>query len=645
MAYKALLLLMMAYCCSFNTLAKEAALLPVDYFSKLPNYNSLKLSPDGKHYAVTVPKGSSSSLVIVERTSMKPLKAFGHGDKKYIGRYYWVNNERLVYTLSYDVKGYARKGSRGEIFATNIDGSKRFQLFGYQNSKSKNIKKRAMDASGRIVHLLPQDPKHIIVKVRKWGHDLDTPDRLYKLNVYNQKRSLITKFPLGNIDVVMNKQGDPVYASGRDRAGEKHRYWYRENKWKTLPEKQNLAQYDVESTNADGSILYMTRALNNKTRGLFKYDIQNGKATLLFNHPTLDIFSFIRVPGEDEVVGVELMEQGVSYHYFDKEHPYSALHHQVASAFPEQDITFHANSMADSEMIIEVNSDQVSGDFYLFERAKGALSYVLSSRAWLDPNLMRKREFIQFTSRDGVTIYGYLTLPNGANKETPLVVDVHGGPYGVQDDWYFDANAQFLAHHGYAVLQVNFRGSGGYGKHYEKTAYRKRSSMIQHDIIDGTRWALQRNDISDDKVCIMGGSFGGYSAVMAPSIAPDLYKCAIAFAGPYDLNFQMQEADYMSIDSVSHSAIEKYGQGEKMLTAQSPITHIGKLKIPVFIQHGGKDKRVPSGHAYILRKAFEQSGHAYQWLFKADEGHGFAGEANRKELFEKNLAFLAKYLH
>lgn len=630
--------------CLASAQANENQPLPTEYFSKLPQYDSLRLSPNGKHYAVTVPKGNSTSLVIVERATMKPLKAFGHGTRKHVSRFYWVNDERLVYTVSYEQLGRARRVSKGEVFATNIDGKKHIQLFGRSEMRSKNNKKRALDASARIVHILPQDPKHILVNVRKWGHDLDTPDRLYKLNIYTQKRSLVTRMPLGNITVVMDKLGQPVFAKGKDRDGKKHNYWFRDGQWQELNKDHKIKGYTVKSTNAKGSVLYLTKSLNSGTRSLFEYDIASGKMSLLFNHPTLDINNFIRVPGQGEIIGVELMEQGISYQYFDKQHPFSQLHRQVASTFPDKDISFYANSMADNEIIVKVKSDKNPGDFYLFDREKSAINYVLSSKPWIDPKLMNERDFVQFKSRDGETIYGYLTLPKNASKDTPLVVDVHGGPYGVQDKWYFASNAQFLASRGYAVLQVNFRGSGGYGKRYEQVAYRKRSTMIQHDIIDGTRWAMARPDISNEKACIMGGSFGGYSAVMAPSVAPDLYKCSIAFAGAYDLNYQIKEADYMSVDSVSHSAVRKYGKGKKMLTEQSPITHIAKIKIPVFIQHGGKDRRVPPEHAKILRKAFDKSGQSYEWLFKADEGHGFVDEANRKELFEKNLAFLDKYL-
>ena len=161
------------------------------------------------------------------------------------------------------------------------------------------------------------------------------------------------------------------------------------------------------------------------------------------------------------------------------------------------------------------------------------------------------------------------------------MVYVHGGPYGIKDKWQYDSEPQMLAHYGYAVLQVNFRGSDGYGEHYREVAHQKMGSMIQYDIIDGTKWALNLDSIDNSKVCIAGGSFGGYSSLMAPLIEPDLYKCAIPMFGPYDLVLQNKDADYIkSSSSVTIGAKKVYGEDEKIWHEQSPMTYIEKLKTP-----------------------------------------------------------------
>ena len=205
-------------------------------------------------------------------------------------------------------------------------------------------------------------------------------------------------------------------------------------------------------------------------------------------------------------------------------------------------------------------------------------------------------------------------------------------------------NAQFFANNGYAVLQINFRGSGGYGKSYELDAYQKRSTLIQYDIIDGTRWAQQLEAIDNTKVCIIGGSFGGYSALMAPLIEPLLYKCSISRYGPYDLVYQMNHADYMHKDSVSVGAKKKYGDNEVHWQKASPLTYIDKLKTPLFIVTGGRDTRVPPQSAWNLKEALDERDISYQWLFKEKEGHGFRNPKNKLELYQKSLAFINLHL-
>lgn len=201
-----------------------------------------------------------------------------------------------------------------------------------------------------------------------------------------------------------------------------------------------------------------------------------------------------------------------------------------------------------------------------------------------------------------------------------------------------------LANNGYAVMQVNFRGSGGYGLIYEEVAYQKRHSLIQQDIIDGTLYAQSRPEIAKNKACIMGTSFGGYSAVMAPTIKQDLFKCSITIAGPYNLVTQYEEADYSSIDSTRSLAAIMYGSDKTLLSAQSPINHLDKFNIPVLIVHGGKDERVPPEQAFELKAALDKANKPYQWLYKKSEGHGFYNEKNRMELYQQSLEFLAKHL-
>jgi len=615
------------------------------FFAKQALFKNLSMSPDGKYIAAIVPKPYTSNLVIIERATRKPIQAFGFGHKKHIGKFRWLSNNRVLYTKSYETDDSESKGSYGEIFASNIDGSKKIQLFGYTDEKSKLRSKRGLRASASILSVLPDDPNHILVKSRKWGNDSDEPTKLFKINIFNKKRKLITTTPHGNMTIVVDNNGHPIIASAKDRKGQKKKYWFIEGEWQLINDNDPINDYYPYSRNRDASVLYLTKKTGpKKTTGLYAYDRKTTKITLIFNDPNFDIDSYIREPGSGVIVGVKTMTDKVNYHFFDGNNDFVKLFKRLAATFPNHDVSVSATSLNDKLYRIAIRSDRTPLDFYLYEPEKQSVNYLASAKEWFTEKDMLPQKFISFKARDGETIYGYLTLPKNSNKPLPLVVNVHGGPYGVQDSWHFDNEAQFFANQGYAVLQVNYRGSGGYGKVYEKSAYLKRSTLIQQDIVDGTKWAMGLPNISDNRACIVGGSFGGYSAIMSPILEPDLYQCSISRYGPYDLVYQMNNADYMSVDSVSVGAMEKYGDNEAFWKKESPLTYIDQFNIPVLIVTGGKDERVPPESAWRLKAALDDANKPYQWLYKEKEGHGFINPENKKELYLRSIEFLDKHL-
>ncbi|NVK23054.1 MAG: S9 family peptidase [Kangiellaceae bacterium] len=256
---------------------------------------------------------------------------------------------------------------------------------------------------------------------------------------------------------------------------------------------------------------------------------------------------------------------------------------------------------------------------------------------------MASKEPIQFKSRDGATIYGYLTKPNLGKEKYPLIVVVHGGPFGPRDSWFFDLDAQVFANAGYAVLQVNYRGSGGFGAKYKEVAYLKLHTMIMNDIKDGTRWAMSQKDI-DNKACVYGWSFGGYAAARLSIFGDGLFKCAIAAAGVFDEEYQNTTADYSSSKRLQRSVAQQYGDDPKLWREQSPITYANQVNIPILIIHGGKDTRVPPKQAERFKDTLEKYGKTVEWLYKKEEPHGFLKHENLVEMYQKSIAFFDRYL-
>ena len=598
-----------------------------------------------------MPQKDRTVLAIFDRETLKPTYVYRFPEENHVDEFHWVNNERLVFTRLFRDNSQEQLVTNGQIYAGNFDGSKSDIIFGWSAGMDKSgshrmRKNKGPDRSfGDILHTLPSDPDHIVISARHMDNKYDSPVRILKLNVYSGKKSVITRTPFGNMWVKLDNSGKPVFANGTDPRGVKRSYFYQDRDWVEIDKTSALHNYYPISINNAGDKLYMVSHLDGKTDALYQYDFKTKEIKLIFNHPVSDIHAYIREPSTNIVVGAEVMPDAFEYHYFEPENEYAKLHMALAHALNGRDITITSRTKDLSEMIVLVQSDKNPGDFYLFNNKKKSLQYMMSRKQWLDPNLMAERKPIKFKARDGVDIYGYLTLPTNTKTKVPLITYVHGGPYGVNDSWFFDSTAQLLANNGFAVLQVNYRGSGGYGLAYENIAYRKRHSLIQHDIIDGTKWALTQPEIAS-KACIMGWSFGGYSALMSPLIEPELFKCSIAAAGVYDAVLQEEEADYSRISSVSEGeAAKKYGKNEELLKKESPITYIDNLKTPILIVHGGKDKRVPPEQAYLLKEALDERNMPYEWLFKEKEGHGFFNEENEIAFYKKSLEFLNKHLN
>ena len=229
-------------------------------------------------------------------------------------------------------------------------------------------------------------------------------------------------------------------------------------------------------------------------------------------------------------------------------------------AFPGSNVRITSTTADGSLAIVFVDSDVNPGDYYLFDTKTMRAEFLRATRTWIDPRQMRPRKPIEVTARDGVKLHGYLTQPAGTGPQ-PLVVLPHGGPHGIRDTWEFDWEAQLLASRGYAVLQINFRGSAGYGMDFETAGYRQWGAGMQDDVTDATRWAIEQKVTEPNRICIFGGSYGAFAALMGAAREPDLYRCAVGYAGIYDLELMLSSADIP--ESRSRPGLSGQGSGER----------------------------------------------------------------------------------
>jgi dipeptidyl aminopeptidase/acylaminoacyl peptidase len=233
---------------------------------------------------------------------------------------------------------------------------------------------------------------------------------------------------------------------------------------------------------------------------------------------------------------------------------------------------------------------------------------------------------------------------HAAGARLPMVLLPHGGPHDVADEWFFDPDAQFLASRGYAVLQVNFRGSNGRGLSFRHAGYRQWGGKIQDDLVDGVRWAIGQGEVDAKRICVYGASFGGYSALMLAAREPGMFRCAVGYAGVYDLNQMASTGEAKASKRLRATLARTIGTDKAELDRYSPAMQAERITIPVLLVHGGKDKRAPLAQAEAMRAALVKAGHPPEWLVAPNEGHGFYDTRNVTEFYQRLEAFLARHL-
>jgi dipeptidyl aminopeptidase/acylaminoacyl peptidase len=296
--------------------------------------------------------------------------------------------------------------------------------------------------------------------------------------------------------------------------------------------------------------------------------------------------------------------------------------------------------------VVSVSSDSNPGELYLYDRETGKARFLMQGREWLDAKVMASVEPFNFKSRDGLTIHGYLTIPHGSDgKNMPLILNPHGGPQGPRDNWGFNWETQLLASRGYAVMQVNYRGSGGFGKGFLDRAYGQWHEGIMNDLIDAVNWGIAQGKIDKDRICIYGGSFGGYASLMAPVKAPGMFKCAFGYVGLYDAQIQMKLSDTSKRDSGMRYLKRAFGATRAEQDAMSPITHAEKLDLPIYLAAGARDPRCPPEHTEAMYAALENAGNKPEgMIIQTGEMHGFYGVEAREKLYTEMLAFFERHI-
>jgi dipeptidyl aminopeptidase/acylaminoacyl peptidase len=635
-----------------------AGAIPVEDFSRPALISQAELSPDGEYVAFLREEQGRTKLFLSDlkqRTLSKvePADAKGTFASKNIKEFRWVSDQRLAFTtIIWDhfmvgVSAMDRNGRRWKtISGVEAKTPNEDRLFAWT-----------------IIHDFA-DPDQSILMLDE--HEARGERRLYPDVV---KVSTLT----GHYTTVAKNPGT-VVGWGADQAGcvrvgitrkdLEYGTVYRERvdmPWRSFPPLgANRGWIRPLGFDESNQTLYIAALSPTQRWAVYPYDPTNGTlGNPTIEEPDYDIFpkppwpamggtSLVRLvfsqkaPG---VAGVYYVAEKPRVRWFDAEG--AALQRVIDGALPDTFNLLTSRSCDGNRLLVLAYSDRDPGTYFLFDRLDNSLTLVGTRMGWIKPDRMAPMNPIQYQARDGLVIHGYVTYPPGMPMQnSPLVVMPHGGP-GIRDVWRFDPLVQMLASRGYAVLQVNFRGSTGYGEKFYEQGRREVGRAIQDDIEDGTRWAIAQGLADPKRIAIVGGSYGGYSALFALGHNPDLYRCGISVSGVTDwlkLYENFSEPEHRFAQEYWTEQIGDATKDESFLRSISPVNFADKITAPVLLIQGKEDGIVPPAQARAMLAALERAGRKPQALFLAEEGHEIRSRTARLEEFERIEAFLAKNL-
>lgn len=622
----------------------------VALLSQNPTYTNVQISPDGRFISAVININNKTALGIIERKNFKMVNAIRFPGREEIGGYFWANNERLVIKMAEIMPWKQQPSYYGELFAINWDSSKASVIYGYRAGEMQTgshiKKKEATKGWAEIVSVMPDNEEQILIASKAWSEGRDRLAELMLLDIYTGKMRKVGHSPVPYADFIADQDGALKLTVGIDSKGFRQLYRYNgKNKgWSQVPESNFGNSFTAIGLDETGDSVYVLDDYGQDKTGLFKLNLTDFSYKEIFTDKNVDIAHFEHTKNDNRVFALKLDDGLPTYVLLSDKYAEAQVFKDLLATFPGNALTITSKTSNEQFWVVAIYSDINAGSYFLFDKKNSSMTKLFDSMPALAKAELATTDAISFKSFDDTQIHGYFTAGKGNSANKPLIVNVHGGPYEERDSWGFNREVQLLATAGYSVLQLNYRGSGGYGLQHQVAGNQQWGDAIQQDIIAGTRWAIEGGKAKAGNVCIMGTSFGGYSAVQSAVLAPDLYKCAVAVAGVYDLTLMKEEGDIPELAYGEAHLDFVLGKDEAQLQHFSPVNHVEKLQAALFIAHGKKDKRAPLEHATRLKAALDKAGKKYQWLQFNDETHGFYSPENRSVYYQQLLDFVGQHL-
>lgn len=607
-----------------------------DYFAR-PKQSTFRFSPDGKYFSYREKDENAKNHVYVKNTITDEVKKVIEETEELVRGYGWANNNRLIYVK--DQGG----DENYQLFAVNVDGSNQRALTPFDGVRV-NISAIMRDVPEEMIIEMNKDnpqvfePYRINIETGEMVKLYENKDATNPIAGYNFDKD-------GNLRAYTQQQNGTEYVLYyRTREDAPFKEIVKTN-WK---DQFSISGFDYNSDNPHQA--YVMSNLKNNTLEILLYDLKENKTVKkVFKDETYDASGISRSRKRNYEVDYYSYE-GEKDVIIPVSETYKNLHSKFEKQFGDKSFSIASATDEEDKFLIYVYSDKLYGSYFLYDNTKDEFKKLMDLMPQLKEEDMAEMRPIKFKSRDGLTLHGYITIPNkaAAGKKTPMIVNPHGGPYGPRDSWSFNPETQLFASRGYATLQINYRGSGGYGKEFYLAGCKQIGRKMLDDLEDGVAYVKEQGWIDEDRIAIYGGSYGGLATLGSLVKTPDLYTCGVDYVGVSNLfTFYKSFPPYWKpyLAQVFEQWYNPENEEEAaIMKAVSPALNVEKITKPLFVVQGANDPRVNIDESDQVVSNLRARGVDVPYMVKYNEGHGFGHEENRIELYTAMLGFFSKYL-
>ena len=601
----------------------RSKLIPLRDFFRNPERSGFQVSPDGNSISFMQPYQNRMNVFVRPRAGGEAIRVTSETERDVAG-YFWKGSNRIVYVK--DFKG----DENYHVVAVDADGKNLVDLTPFEKVQASIIDDRYDNDDEMLISMNKRNPEVFDV---------------YRVNLATKQLTLIAENPGNVTGWVTDHTGcirlalvtDGVNSSIQHRPDQ-------DTPFKTVITTNFKEQIQPLFFDFDNKLMFASSNINRDKAAIVRLDPATAKEeSIIFQHPEVDVAGLAWSRKRKVYTEVQFLTWKRERKFFDAE--MEAIQSDLERQLPGYEIDLQSSNRDENIFVVAAWSDRTMGVRYLYDSASKKLTKLAEIAPWLPEADLAEMKPITYKARDGLTIHGYLTLPRGEAKNLPLVVNPHGGPWA-RDAWGYNPEAQFLANRGYGVLQMNFRGSTGYGRAFWEASFKQWGKKMQDDVTDGVKFAIAQGIADPKRVCIYGGSYGGYCALAGLAFTPDLYACGVDYVGVSNLfTFLKTIPPYwkplldMFYEMVGNPVTDK-----ELLAEASPVLHADIIRVPLLIAQGAQDPRVNIDESDQMVAALKKHGIAVEYLVKDNEGHGFHNEENRFEFYEAMEKFLKRHL-